>query len=175
MLYPGGQACVDADYCNCGGTPAPLLTSTVDGKETTNCNYKTVPTSECPKPTKAPDPSTTSPPPTATVGPIQCANWQESYKSCWHDVHANKVEACASAMSIPDGPMTSSSRNITQVYKGLPTYMMNIGWIPGCDTFPSMVADNPLGHSGDDTISYTTLIKNTYYQCESAIFSSSLL
>lgn len=50
-------------------TPAPLLTSTVDGKTTTDCNYKTVPTSECPKPTKAPDPS---PDPPKPDGNLEC-------------------------------------------------------------------------------------------------------
>ena len=63
VIYPDGQACVDADYCNCGGTPAPLLTATVDGKESKDCNYKTVPTSECPKPTKAPAPPSPPAPP----------------------------------------------------------------------------------------------------------------
>lgn len=63
VIYPDGQACVDADYCNCGGTPAPLLTTTVDGTTSTNCNYNTVPTSECPKPTKAPDPPADPPKP----------------------------------------------------------------------------------------------------------------
>lgn len=52
--------------CNCGGTPAPLLT---DGTST-HCNYKTVPTSKCPPPTttKAPTPTTTE----AHTGTITC-------------------------------------------------------------------------------------------------------
>ncbi|KAL8895367.1 MAG: hypothetical protein Q9207_008201 [Kuettlingeria erythrocarpa] len=73
VIYPNGQACVDADYCNCGGTPAPLLTETVDGTTTQNCNYKTVPTSECPKPTKAPEPpKVPDPEPPEPEGTLGC-------------------------------------------------------------------------------------------------------
>jgi len=70
--------------------------------------------------------------------------------------------------------MTSSSHNVTQVLRegasggqggnGV-TYMMNIGWIPGCSTYPSQAAHNPMGKSGDNSVSYTTLIKDTYYKC----------
>lgn len=42
---------------------------------------------------------------------------------------------------------------------------MNIGWIPNCNDYQSQPADNPMGKSGDSTESYTTLIKNTYYNC----------
>lgn len=43
--------------------------------------------------------------------------------------------------------------------------VMNIGWIPGCDTYESLPADNPMGHSGDDTRNYVDLITDTYNCC----------
>ena len=52
VIYPDGQACVNANYCNCGGTPAPFLTTTISGTKTTNCDYTIQPTaSSCPPPT----------------------------------------------------------------------------------------------------------------------------
>lgn len=121
-------------------------------------------------------PTPPSPPPTPTQGPITCNPNLDSYSKCWNDVHSGSVESCASAMAaqIPNNQMTSSSHNVTQVLregasggqggKGV-TYMMNIGWIPGCSTYPSQAADNPMGKSGDSSVSYTTLIKDTYYKC----------
>jgi hypothetical protein len=53
-----------ADYCNCGGTVAPLLTSTVSGSTTLNCAYSTQPaTATCPP---APSQTTTALSPTTT-------------------------------------------------------------------------------------------------------------
>ena len=123
--------------------------------------------------TVVPSPS----PPTPTVGPLQCAVNNPDYGSCWNDVHASSMEDCVDAMSaVRPGGVTSADANITQVYRegargsgsggsGI-TYMTNIGWIPECTDYPSMVPDNPLGKSGDNTISYHTIIKNTYYQCK---------
>jgi chitinase len=43
-----GALC-SSDYCNCGGTVAPLLTSSISGTLTTNCNYQTQPVANsCP-------------------------------------------------------------------------------------------------------------------------------
>lgn len=39
----GANALCPSDYCNCGGTVAPLLTSFVSGTSNLNCNYKTQP------------------------------------------------------------------------------------------------------------------------------------
>ncbi|KAG9228388.1 glycoside hydrolase superfamily [Amylocarpus encephaloides] len=45
----GPGAMCQLNYCNCGGTAAPLLTSTVSDIATTNCNYQTQPaTRSCP-------------------------------------------------------------------------------------------------------------------------------
>lgn len=130
-----------------------------------------------------PPPKTTTtdtPPPAAatpSVGPVACNPYLDSYSGCWNDIHSDSVDSCANAMAAQISParMTASSKNETQVLRegasggqggnGV-TYMMNIGWIPGCTVSTSQAADNPLGVSGDSTISYTTLIRNTYSQCE---------
>jgi len=45
----GSDAMCSSDYCYCGGMAAPLLTSTLSGTVTTNCDYKTQPaTNSCP-------------------------------------------------------------------------------------------------------------------------------
>ncbi|KAH8674392.1 glycoside hydrolase superfamily [Tricladium varicosporioides] len=53
----GAGAQCSLDYCYCGGTVAPLLTSEFSGTVTTNCNYQTQPAANsCPH---LPTPSTT--------------------------------------------------------------------------------------------------------------------
>ena len=67
-----------------------------------------------------PDTCAPAAPPVPTAGPIQCAPGDETvYKKCWNDIHLNSVNDCASAMSaqLPNGNMTSSSPNVTQVYR----------------------------------------------------------
>lgn len=73
-----------------------------------------------------------------------------------------------------DNVVDSSTHNFTQLYregggkKGV-TYMVNIGWMPGCTDFRTMVADNPQGKSGDNpdqSISCTDIFKATYDKCE---------
>lgn len=79
----------------------------------------------CASGTGAPAPTATSAPPSApatpTAGPIQCAPGNEqTYKSCWHDVHKDSVESCASALAnqfTPGDKMTKSSANVTQVLR----------------------------------------------------------
>ena len=61
--------------------------------------------------------------------------------------------------------------NITQVVKpggkpGKGLQYMNIGWQKGCTAFTEQYPDNPLGKSGDDTISYTTILEEIAYNCE---------
>ncbi|PVH75948.1 glycoside hydrolase family 18 protein [Cadophora sp. DSE1049] len=58
-----GSALCSSDYCNCGGTAVPLLTSTVSSMMVPNCDYKIQPTAHsCPF-SSAPS----SIPPTVTV------------------------------------------------------------------------------------------------------------
>ena len=66
------------DYCNCGGTAAPLLTTAIDGSASTNCAYSTQPSSDtCPSPpvaiTSQPvmPPSTSVPPCTSAPSAVQ--------------------------------------------------------------------------------------------------------
>lgn len=81
VLFGNGQACLNADYCNCGGVPAPLLTSTEGSETQTHCNYETVPTSECPPPTKTPEPMPEpKPEPPKAEGELECnPNRQGTY------------------------------------------------------------------------------------------------
>ena len=60
--------------------------------------------------------------------------------------------------------------NRTQVYgrDQNPTYMLNIGYVPGCDDFEPQVPDNPQTKSGDPahvSISYQQIIRDTYNLC----------
>lgn len=181
--YPPGTP----NYCFCGGGPhappalAPLLTHSNVKPPSTDCNYPTQPTPGW-KPPVPHQSSKASPPPSkpTALGSRVCKPYKNSYSNCWNDIHTGSVEACDSAMQNQIGysgcTMTSHSSNITQVYRegagysgtggnGV-TYMMNIGWIPGCTQFSSQVCDNPLGKSGDNTISFHTIIKNTYYYCK---------
>lgn len=151
---------------------------TNEAKLDTGCGIYSYSISAPPSATSTPGPTDpTEVPAVPTVGPIQCAKYEDAYKKCWHDIHASSVEDCKDAMAnqLPGGKMTSASANITQFLRegasggqggnGV-VYFMNIGWIPGCKDYDSQVIDNPLGHSGDDTISYGTLLMNTYNKCE---------
>ncbi|KAF2104453.1 hypothetical protein NA57DRAFT_51277 [Rhizodiscina lignyota] len=54
------------DYCNCSGVVAPLLTTTISGTASQNCDYITQPTrNTCP-----PTPPLTTPPPKTPSGPF---------------------------------------------------------------------------------------------------------
>ncbi|KAL8673195.1 MAG: hypothetical protein Q9168_002387 [Polycauliona sp. 1 TL-2023] len=74
VMYPNGQQCPYTDYCNCGGTPVPYLTSTISGTVTSDCNYSIQPTaSDCPAPTTTPPPELTiTAPPSLSPGTISC-------------------------------------------------------------------------------------------------------
>ena len=73
----------------------------------------------------------------------------------------------------------STMKNVTKFHKNTKaarsvTYMVNIGWIPGCTAFETMVADNPQGKSGDNpdqSISVTDILWKTFDQCEFPVFS----
>lgn len=80
--------CPGINYCDCGGTYVPLLTSTAATALTTNCNYPTQPSvANCPAPsttaaapTTAP-PSTTVLPPTTTAAPTSTAPPPPAYQT----------------------------------------------------------------------------------------------
>lgn len=70
--------------------------------------------------TSFPDTCASAAPPVPTAGTVHCAPGNQAmYKSCWNDIHAKSVDNCASAMfvQLPNGNMTSSSPNVTQVYR----------------------------------------------------------
>jgi chitinase len=84
-LGPG--ALCSSDYCDCGGTAAPLLTSSVMGTFSRNCNYQTQPAANsCPPPATSPSTSTaisTFPGVTLTkVVVITCTTYQPTPESC---------------------------------------------------------------------------------------------
>lgn len=83
VTHPNGQACVDANYCNCGGTLVPFLTTTVDGTLTTNCRYTIQPTApSCPPPTKTlENPELAEPTPPL----LECNSSDGSYKKFSRD------------------------------------------------------------------------------------------
>lgn len=101
------------------GGQSNVMTS--KAKLDTGCGVYSYSISAPPSATTSPPtgPSSTPPPATPTIGPIQCAANLDSYSKCWNDIHAKSVESCASAMSVqlPNGPMTSSSPNVTQVLR----------------------------------------------------------
>lgn len=67
----GTGALCAADYCNCGGTVAPLLTSTVSGSASLGCAYSTQPASAtCPPAPSTSKQATTAPLPTTTAAPL---------------------------------------------------------------------------------------------------------
>ena len=164
----------EGEYCTL--QPQEITEPDPDASTPSKTPDKPLPPNPVPKPEPKPKPER---------GPNICKLWEDNYDACFKDIHAASVDECASVMfvQLPNGPMTSTSPNVTQVYrehasggeggKGV-TYMMNIGWIPGCTITDSQPADNPLGKSGDGSISYTDLIKDTYYQCEYTGFCSFL-
>jgi len=62
-------------------------------------------------------------------------------------------------------PLTTICVRHFAYHDGAQPKMMNMGWIPGCDTYKSLPADNPMGHSGDNTRKYVALITDTYNSC----------
>lgn len=62
----------------------------------------------------------------------------------------------------PNGPMTSTSGNITQVYSSNPYDLMNVGWIGGC-TGPSQSLTNPV--ASDPSIQGLDLFRDIYLDC----------
>jgi len=68
VIADNGQRCVE-DYCNCGGTVAPLLTMTVGSTLELNCEYSTQPSwNRCPgDPTGSPKSTSASPLPSLTT------------------------------------------------------------------------------------------------------------
>ena len=123
--------------------------------------------------TTSASPTPSTPPPITINGP-HCAavsNNPTGGKYCgFKDIHTKDVDAEAKWFEIGEpSDMTPDSQNHTEVWKGNAkvALIMNVGWIPGCTVYGSQSSLNPLGHAGDDTISYRTLLKDAYRNCRS--------
>ena len=98
----------------------------------------------------------------------------DDIKMCgWTDISkATLNDAVNGIQSLPKGPQDLSKfQNQTFVYNRSqnPTYMLNIGVVPGCKEFDKQVIDNPQGKSGDPasvSISATDIFRHTYDECE---------
>lgn len=122
---------------------------------------------------------TSAPPATPTLGTLTCKAYvTDSFECCsksWGTPVPTWISQTAENMVAQfqwGTTVDSTSSNITQMVKtdekagsGL-QYMMNIGWHNGCTAFSSQYPDNPLGKSGDDTISYTTILEETASNCK---------
>ncbi|KAL9129683.1 MAG: hypothetical protein Q9217_001925 [Psora testacea] len=161
------------ESCSIGGHTAGYQNRmALQTKLDTSCgiySYKITrpPSADKPEPPEVPE--------TPQPGPLVCKEYLQEYDKCFNDIHEKLVESCIDAMRAQfpgDGNrVTSSMANITQVLrkgrKGV-TYMMNIGWIPGCTDYESQVADNPQGKSGDNpdqSISSSQILRGTYKNC----------
>ena len=116
--------------------------------------------------------TTSAPPPAPTVGIIVCNPISETSGCKTSDVHANSVNATADYMGeqLSTSIFTSSTGNFTRTYRdggasgrGV-TYMMSIGWIPGCKTYASQRPDRPI----DPTVEFDWkgLLEDNYYYCK---------
>ena len=110
--------------------------------------------------------------------PINCKNAEMYLKDCPASIDGKNLDQTIDHFNVqlPGGEnkVTSKMNNVTQVWRAKggtsgPTYMVNIGWVPGCTDYKEMVADNPQGKSGDNpdqSISCTTIFKNVYDWCK---------
>ena len=56
--------------------------------------------------------------------------------------------------------------NITEVYGvGGLNYIMNVGWIPGCNAIASQSVANPIPY--DSSVGVQTLLSETFSECKS--------
>ena len=142
ILYPDGQGCPYANYCDCGGTNVGLLTATVSGTASLNCDYTIQPTkNDCPTPTTtivAP----TSAAPTAASTPCcnivgsgcQCSDGstpaQDEDGRCCIATDNEGDENCATDSSpvcvIPSGVIPAAPSTTTQPIYG-PTQTSDCG------------------------------------------------
>ena len=91
----------------------------------------------------------------------------------WSDIKDDKVnEIIDWWRGLPVGLIdVKSMNNYTQVLgrDENPTYMVNVGYIPGCNAFQEQTVENPQGNSGDPpevSISYRDILKDLYKNCK---------
>ena len=167
-LPPGSH-----NFCDCGGVTAPVLVTTTAGTASSNCDYSTQPTSGYnPVPvsdrTTITTPTTTTPSKTAepTIGTFVC----HTNQGCLADVQASHVATTSQwfeSTELPNGNMTSQSGNVTQVLKpGQVTYVMNIGWIPGCNDFESQDPGGTYQLPNHWSLDSGTILIDCYSNCK---------
>lgn len=116
---------------------------------------------------------------TPSLGPVQCFDPPGNDIKCWKDVKKEQVDETAETfgehqlgfldMNNNGGMMRPQTGNVTQVFrpdkKGV-TYMMVIGWRPGCKDQEQLNARNPIPYS--EATNWSDLLKNNYYECKAA-------
>ena len=103
------------------------------------------------------------PPPKATVAPVVC-NRKTSKEGCgWKDVKYKDLKECIHVFFV-EGDMDSSSLNQSQTLNHKdPRPLLNIGWIPGCDTYRSQDPQNPVG---DHSVASGVLFNDAFKNCK---------
>lgn len=123
--------------------------------------------------------TTSAAPATPTLGTLTCKPYvTDSFECCsksWGTPVPSVIKQTAGNMVAQfqwGTTVDSTAYNITQTGKVVEKpgkgvqYMMNIGWQNGCTAYSSQYPDNPLGKSGDDTISYTTILEEIASNCK---------
>ena len=127
---------------------------------------------------KKDDPKPDEKPTVPQPGPLICTEYKnDDIDKCgFKNISPDKLNDAISAFIIgqPSTHKVKEMENLTQIYgyDQNPTYMLNIGYVPGCEDFETQVADNPQGKSSDtaeQSISYQTIIRETYEKCEYAM------
>ena len=168
-LPPGSH-----NFCDCGGVTAPVLVTTTAGTASSNCDYSTQPTSGYNPIPPSDRITTTTPSPTKTaeptIGTFVCHNNQ----GCLADVQAGHVDTTSEyfeTTELPNGNMTSQSGNVTQVFHpGQVTYVMNVGWIPGCKDFESQDPGGTYQLSNGWSIDSGTILTQCYSNCKHFLY-----
>lgn len=180
----GPDALCSADYCNCGGTAAPLLTVSVTGTLATNCDYTLQPTpSSCPDETgaKTTTPPTTTAQRTTTAQPKPTPNTPLTLGS----QHCNNADDFAGhGEIIPEifdqlqayGCVGGARYRISATYNPMigfweqyegAWYYFKITWVEGCvTTVDTQLPFNPI--PGNSNVTCNSLFTGDFYDCDNA-------
>lgn len=163
-LPPGSH-----NFCDCGGVTAPVLVTTTAGTASSNCDYSTQPTSGY-NPIPVSDrttTTTTSKTAEPTIGTLVC----HTNQGCLADVQASHVDTTSQlfeSTELPNFNLTSQyPGNITQVLRpGQVTYVMNVGWIPGCNDFKSQDPGGTYQLPNHWSLDSGTILIDCYSNCK---------
>ena len=106
--------------------------------------------------------------PAETTPILVCQDYATYYHDgpcTFHPTSSSIVNDTANAFrnQYPNDAMTSTAGNVTQVYGSNPFYLMNVGWIAGCNG-PSQVVQNPV--ASDQSIQALDLLRDAFYDCK---------